>query len=84
MEEGLQLLMRLPGLATPEFAPGSTSESRIFIDESISESAYGEDLAKYIAVPFGNHPLNESVSWSTTCSELACGVAAAALLADGF
>lgn len=83
-EEGLQLLLRLPGLAAVPAGTAGQSENRIFLDESLCEAAYGEDLARYVATPFANHPLNNSVPWSNAGGELVAGVAASALAADGY
>ena len=82
-EEGLQLLLRLPGLARTDDDDSST-ESRQFIDVSLADASYGEDLAQYIASPYSRHPLNQGVSWTAAAGSLAAGVAAASLAESGF
>ena len=73
-EEGIQLLLRLPGLATMD-----SSESRVFIDRNLADTAYGEDLSSYVASPYDNHPLAQSASWVTASTQLGVDVASRAL-----
>jgi hypothetical protein len=73
-EEGIQLLLRLPGLATMD-----SSESRVFIDRNLADTAYGEDLSSYVASPYDSHPLAQSASWVTAATQLGIDVAARAL-----
>lgn len=76
-EEGQQLLLRLPGLARAEASNGR--EMRTFVDGVLAHAAYGLDLAKYIATPFGEHPLRAAVSWTAQTSDLPPRVASVAL-----
>lgn len=75
-EEGLQMLLRLPGLGVTS---SPHSEARLFVDSSLAEVAYGEDLALHIQAPFINHPLREASSWIAVADTLAVMVAAEAL-----
>ena len=77
-EEGLQLLLRLPGLAASEAEDG-TAESRRFVDQSLADASYAIDLSAYIAAPYVNHPLASAVSWSQAAGSLSWQVAAARL-----
>jgi len=76
--EGIQLLLRLPGLAT--MGPASESESRVFIDRSLADTAYGEDLASYLLSPYVGHPLAQTASWVTSASQLGIDVASRSLV----
>jgi hypothetical protein len=76
-EEGIQLLLRLPGLAIMD--PSSGSESRVFIDRNLADTAYGEDLALYLSSPYAAHPLSQSASWVTTATQLGIDVASRSL-----
>ncbi|MCW2526260.1 MAG: uncharacterized protein JWM76_1120, partial [Pseudonocardiales bacterium] len=79
-EEGLQLLLRLPGLAASDGGNRNfAAESRRFVDPSLADALYGIDLAGYIAAPYANHPLSMAVTWSQTAGPLASQVAAAKL-----
>jgi len=81
-EEGLQLLLRLPGLATATVeAPHRTVETRRFVDIALAEAAYGEDLAAYLASPYASHPLARGVTWTAAAGPAASSVAAEALSA---
>ncbi|GAB3645356.1 hypothetical protein GCM10028833_04890 [Glycomyces tarimensis] len=71
--EGLQLLLRLPGLAM------SGDENRVFVDRNLADTAYGEDLAFYISNPYDEHPLSKVSSWFSAASELGIEVAAKGL-----
>lgn len=82
-EEGMQLLLRLPGLASVDSRING-SESRTFIDASLAAAAYGEDLGSYIAAPFEPHPLAEGVTWTSASASLGPAVAALQLLEAGF
>jgi hypothetical protein len=76
-EEGIQLLLRLPGLANAE---GKDSwEGRVFVDTELAETAYGEDLAAYLANPYASHPLAQPVPWTASATQLGVDVAARAL-----
>lgn len=78
-EEGVQLLLRLPGLAVAD--PNNESEIRQFVDRDMADTAYGLDLAVYAVDPFeGLHPLGTVASWISAASDLAIEVAAGALL----
>jgi len=77
-EEVLQLLMRLPGLAIA--ADAGSAEVRVFADEELADTAYGEDLALYLSSPFQGHPLCEAATWSDAASTLAVEVGASALV----
>ena len=74
-EEGMQLLQRLPGLASS----GDGTDDRVFADEGLSETAFGEDLATYAVSPHAGHPLEGTASWVSASSELGLEVAALAL-----
>lgn len=81
-EEGKQLLLRMPGLARAE-EPGG-QEMRTFVDSVLAQAAYGTDLAKYIEVPYGDHPLGARVSWAANTSDLPARVAASQLAAHQY
>lgn len=77
-EEGLQLLLRLPGLAAAD--PEDATEARVFVDHDLADTAYGLDLAEYAMNPYGEtHPLLSVASWATASSDLGIEVAADAL-----
>ncbi|NCL75625.1 hypothetical protein AIIKEEIJ_03091 [Rhodococcus sp. YH1] len=78
-EEGIQLLLRLPGLATVEGTTGSANEERYFVDANLAETAYGEDLAEYISNYYNDHPLKRVSSWLYSAGRLGTEVAALAL-----
>lgn len=73
-DEGLQALMRLPGLSPGD--PGTSG--RRFVDEDLRDSAFGISLAEYIGAPEMDGRLNRS-SWTTATAGLAGDVAAAQL-----
>lgn len=76
-EEGIQLLLRLPGLANAE---GKDSwEGRVFVDTELAETAYGEDLAAYLANPYASHPLAQPAPWTASATQIGIDVAARAL-----
>jgi hypothetical protein len=72
-EEVLQLLQRLPGLA---LATSEDEEFRLFADQGVASTAYGEDLAAYLVSPYQGHPLCETATWSQSCDTLAVEVCA--------
>ncbi len=78
-EEGIQTLMRLPGLVPVEGRP----DRRRFIDEDLEDAAFGVDMAGYILSPDVPHRLNRSGSWTTASGGLVGEVAAAELAAHG-
>jgi hypothetical protein len=70
-EDGLQLLLRLPGLVS------EPNETRRFVDHDLADSAYGEDLGQYLFNPHsGGHPLCGPATWTTATGGLAAAVAA--------
>lgn len=78
-EEGVQLLLRLPGLAVAD--PNNESEIRQFVDRDMADTAYGLDLAVYAVDPYeGLHPLGAVASWITAASDLTIEVASGVLL----
>lgn len=82
-EEGLQLLMRLPGL-TSSIGPGG-SETRSFADDDLAETAYGLDLAAFVLDPYNEtHPLAGPAAWVNASYGLGSGVAAEVLIATGY
>lgn len=82
-EEGLQLLLRMPGLYSS--ASDAEGEMRQFIDADLADAAYGRDLGQYMSNPYGNdHPLSKRTAWTTTARPIASGVAAAFLGSVGF
>ncbi|WP_168211971.1 NACHT domain-containing protein [Actinomadura rubteroloni] len=84
-EEGSQVLLRLPGLAIADAETNSAldGEKRYFVDKSLAETAYGEDLAQYLISPYDSHALSRSASWVQAASELGIGVATAACVDAG-
>ncbi len=77
-EEGMQLLLRLPGLAAAN--PDDAAEARVFVDRDLADTAYGLDLVDYAVNPYGEtHPLASVASWATASSDLGIEVAADAL-----
>ena len=79
--EGLQVLLRLPGLAIP--SGGFDAEDRIFVDQDLADTAYGEDLASHILSPYSEHPLSDQASWVSASSDLGVSVTATALAEMG-
>lgn len=80
-EEGIQVLLRLPGL-TASFGPNG-EEMRSFADEDLAETAYGLDLAAFIINPYDEtNPLTSPASWINASPGLGGEVAAGHLLAD--
>lgn len=73
-DEGIQLLMRLPGLENTNAV--SSDESRVFADSDLADTAYALDLAQYILSPYDqNHPLISSASWLNASGDLGVEVA---------
>lgn len=85
-EEGLQLLLRLPGLAGAGGQRGAgAEETRRFVDRSLADAAYGQDLAEYVMAPFDkSHPLSHGVLWNEFGGYLAAGVCATTLSSQQF
>jgi hypothetical protein len=75
--EGLQLLLRLPGLTID--GGSAEADSRVFADKDLAETAYGEDLGRYLAEPHAEHPLKALASWVSAAGDLGVGVARAHL-----
>lgn len=83
-EQGLQLVLRLPGLASAG-ASGreGAGESRRFVDEMLAEAAFGAHLREYFANPWDtSHPLAGPVGITEVSSGLSSQVAAAMLRED--
>ncbi|MFD6567981.1 NACHT domain-containing protein [Micromonospora profundi] len=81
-DEGIQLLLRLPGLTS--LAENSDRlEERVFADQALSDVAFGHDLAQYISSPYQGHPLAQPASWVHASSELSLAVAAHVLTESG-
>lgn len=78
-DEGIQTLMRLPGLVPVEGHP----DRRRFIDEDLEDAAFGMSMADYIISPDSDHRLNRSASWTTASGGLVAEVAAAELAQRG-
>lgn len=91
-EEGLLLLMRLPGLVAANGDPGApvglgysaTEEERVFVDDALMAAAYGLDLAAYVAAPYAKHPLGEASRDANAAPPLSSAVAGVALSAASF
>jgi hypothetical protein len=82
-EEGLQALLRLPGLAVDSTTAGN-DETRIFVDRSLAGAAYGEDLAAYLSNPHDSqHPLYRAATWIDAADEISIEAATSALLEFG-
>jgi hypothetical protein len=90
-EEGVQTLLRLPGLTTaaPEESsssarPRNNHESRVFVDQDLADASYGLDLASYAVNPYDMaSPLSRS-SWVNGSGEFPAEIAAADFLQNGF
>lgn len=81
-EEGIQLLLRLPGLAIA--APSEATDARVFVDRDLADTAYALDLVEYAMDPYSDsHPLVSVASWATAASDLGVEVAATALEVTG-
>ncbi|TQM63728.1 NACHT domain-containing protein [Humibacillus xanthopallidus] len=80
-EEVFQLLLRLPGLAVTE--SGANAEERIFADEVLASTAYGEDLAEYISSPYQGHVLCEAATWPDSADDMAIDACALSLGSRG-
>lgn len=80
--EGMQLLLRLPGLAAADSS--DDSDVRVFVDRDLADAAYGIDLANYVLNPYGDaHPLASVAAWAMSASALGVEVAADALAEEG-
>jgi hypothetical protein len=79
-EEGVQLLLRLPGLAV---ATVGREEARVFSDEALAAAAFRESLAEYLASPYQGHVLCQAAAWPTASSELSVEVCAESLQQSG-
>lgn len=79
-EEGLQVLLRLPGLSKGD---NESSEDRVFVDQDLATTAYGVDLAGYLTDPYGDHPLGGTASWAVASSILGTDASAHLLAASG-
>ncbi|MGA4543133.1 NACHT domain-containing protein [Uniformispora flossi] len=84
-EEGIQILLRLPGLAIPDAhtAAAGVEEQRVFVDRDLADTAYGEDLASYVIDPYDAHPLSRVSSWANAASDLGTDVATQFLESQG-
>ncbi|WP_141211255.1 NACHT domain-containing protein [Enemella dayhoffiae] len=82
-QEALQQLLRLPGLVSVNSSEQGL-ESRQFADVDLANAAYGQDLAIYMANPFGPHALGRPSSWSNATDGLPGEVAASRLIELGF
>lgn len=73
-EEGIQLLLRLPGLASAD--SNDDIDSRVFVDRDLADAAYALDLSKYAINPYDDsHPLNSTASWANASSGLGIEIA---------
>lgn len=79
--EGLQVLLRLPGLAST--SAGAGADDRIFVDQDLADTAYGEDLASHLLSPYAEHPLADQASWVSASTDLGVAVTANALAEYG-
>ncbi len=80
-EEGMQLLLRLPGLAQD---PGGKADSRVFVDRDLAETAYGLDLADFALNPYDDvHPMSSVASWANAAGDLGIEIAALSLTTKG-
>jgi hypothetical protein len=75
-EEVIQMLLRMPGLAV---AQQGAQELRLFADQGLASTAYGEDLAEYIGSPYQGHPLCDSAPWPSAADDLAIEACSRAL-----
>lgn len=83
-EEGIQALLRLPGLATSGTS-SAVEEGRSFVDRDLADAAYAVDLCSYIQDPHSEvHPLRDDSPWSS-CSGTRVGeICATELRSHGF
>lgn len=81
VEDDLQVLLRLPGLAVDDTTRGT--DARVFVDRALASTAYGEALARYVMNPYGSSPLGARVPWVETSDELAVAVSIDALKVAG-
>ncbi|WP_051681655.1 hypothetical protein [Cellulomonas sp. HZM] len=81
-EEGVQALLRLPGLARSNGS--GTEEMRTFVDSDFADAAFAIDLSRYLAAPYAEHPMRSRARWSTTSSALVAEVAADELISGKF
>lgn len=80
-EEGVQLLLRLPGLA--ESTSEDQADVRIFVDRDLADTAYGLDLVDHVVDPYNEaHPLVSVASWVSAATDLGIEIAADSLV-DG-
>lgn len=77
--EGIELLMRLPGLVPVD----GRTDMRGFGDADVEAAAYGLSLATYIKAPQSHHALSDEGMGVSATAGLAGEVAAAELLAGG-
>lgn len=90
-EEGVQTLLRLPGLTTASADEPSSqsrqpvsSESRIFVDQDLADASYGLDLASYAVNPYdASSPLSRS-SWVNGSGGFPAEIAAADFRVNAF
>ncbi len=82
-EEGLQVLQRLPGLASAS-TTDMNDESRRFVDISLADAAYGYDLSEHAQAPYADHPLAQQAGWATASRDLSIAVAGASLVGKSF
>ncbi|WP_195849086.1 hypothetical protein [Arsenicicoccus cauae] len=78
-EDGIQVVMRLPGLGGVGDFSDSKVESRKFIDEELAEAAFGDALTEYIQSPYHSTEFGMMASWQVAGDGLAAAVAAAGL-----
>src|SRR5699024_661595 len=66
-----------PGLAQDA---SQSTESRMFVDRDLADTAYGLDLASYVLNPYDDvHPLRSVASWANACKDLGIEVCATEL-----
>ncbi|WP_394525617.1 hypothetical protein [Paenarthrobacter nicotinovorans] len=90
-EEGVQTLLRLPGLTTAtaedsltSFREDASHEARVFVDQDLADASYGLDLASYAVNPYdAASPLSRS-SWVNGSGEFPSEIAAAEFMEHGF
>lgn len=76
-QEGTQLLLRLPGLATNRDSSEGDLENRVFVDRELASVAFGLDFAECVKNPYDSrHPLTSAATWTSAASELSIDVAA--------
>ncbi|WP_418275746.1 hypothetical protein ACNHYB_12930 [Isoptericola jiangsuensis] len=82
-EEGIQALLRLPGLAAPPTYNG-TEDVRFFVDRDLADAAFGLGMADYAQAPYSDHPLGEDAGWPTISGTLVWETCSDELTAKGF